>query len=71
MELVTGGTGRTVILGGIRYQNATKNMTSGFGAEIVGDRPRYCRTNALIVEGRIMMRTHLVWPVERQGDSGG
>jgi len=32
-ELITGGTGRTVILGAICYQIATKNMASGFGAE--------------------------------------
>jgi hypothetical protein len=31
-ELITGGTGRTVIIGAICYQIATKNMASGFGA---------------------------------------
>src|ERR1700730_10976056 len=38
-ELITGGTGRTVILGAICYQIATKNMASGFGAESWGIGP--------------------------------
>ena len=35
----TVSTGRTVRLGAICYQIATKNMPSGFGGRIVGDRP--------------------------------
>jgi hypothetical protein len=38
-ELITGGTGRTVILGAICYEIATKNMASGFGAESWGIGP--------------------------------
>jgi hypothetical protein len=38
-ELITGGTGRTVILGAVCYQIATKNMASGFGAETWGIGP--------------------------------
>ena len=37
--LITGGIGRTVILGAICYQIATKNMASGFGAESWGIGP--------------------------------
>jgi hypothetical protein len=37
--LITGGTGRTVILGAICYQIATKNMASGLGAESWGIGP--------------------------------
>jgi hypothetical protein len=38
-ELIAGGTGRTVILGAICHQIATKNMASGFGAESWGIGP--------------------------------
>jgi hypothetical protein len=38
-ELITGGTGRTVILGAICYQIATTNMARGFGAESWGIGP--------------------------------
>jgi hypothetical protein len=37
--LITGGTGRTVVLGAICYQIANKNMASGFGAESWGIGP--------------------------------
>jgi hypothetical protein len=38
-DLITGGTGRTVILGAICYQIATKNTASVFGAESWGISP--------------------------------
>jgi hypothetical protein len=47
-ELITGGTGRTVILGAICYQIATKNMASGFGAESWGIGPFTSHLNNLI-----------------------
>jgi hypothetical protein len=59
-ELMTGETGRTVILGAICYQIATKNMTSGFGAEFVGDRPLHCNNEAVIwISGHTFHRTPL------------
>ena len=46
--LITGGTGRTVILGAICYQIATKNLASGFGAESWGISPFISVLNELI-----------------------
>jgi hypothetical protein len=49
-ELIAGGTGRTVILGAICYQIATKNMASGFGAETWGIGPFTVTLYILVVE---------------------
>jgi hypothetical protein len=64
-ELITGGTGRTVILGAICYQIATKNMASGFGAESWGIGPFTSHLNNLVFASRVLTRSGL-WRYQRK-----